>query len=1222
MGWEVELAGSGAGGYAGRRIVNVPRRDWTVESNFCHLHLHTEYSVLDGLCALDRGKDHRSPLMERAQELGQTSIAITDHGNLFGTVHFYQAARRHGLKPILGCEVYVTPGNHQDRVLVNGRQANHLVLLAEDATGWFNLVKLVSKAHLEGYYYKPRIDRGLLAQHHEGLIALSACLKGEVSEAIVDGDLKKARELAATYSDIMGKDNFFLEIQDHGIEEQHVVIREMTRMAKELNLPLVATNDVHYLRRDHAEAHEMLLCLQTQAKWSDVNRMRYGSDQFYLKSADEMAELFGEFPEALANTGRIADRCFVELALGGQKNPHFPIYECPDGLTHRNYLIQIAKDGIKRLYDVDLDKPEGAKGKEVAERFWHELGVIEKTGFVNYFLVVWDFIHAAKEMKIPVGPGRGSGAGSLIAYVMGITGIDPLRYGLIFERFLNPDRVSPPDFDIDFCQQRRGEVIEYVRQKYGQDSVAQIVTYGTLGAKTLIRDIGRAFDFPLSECDKIAKMIPDAPGTTLASACEDSGDFKEAIVHNEYAREIMKYAPQLEDMPRQTGVHAAGVVIGDMPLMEFIPLMHDKEGSTVAQWEAGPLEMAGLLKMDFLGLKTLTVVAEACAWIKKTKGIDIPIDDLPLDDPKTFELLGRGDTVGVFQVESTGMRELLKQLQMTKIEELIAMIALYRPGPMQMIPTYIARKHGREPIEYDHPLLEPVLKETYGVMLYQEQVQQAAAVLAGFSMGQGDVLRRAMGKKKEEEMAQQREAFIEGCRKKKTCDEVLAGKIFDNISKFAAYGFNKSHSAAYGIVTFQTAYLKANYPVEFMAALLSSEMGNTDKLPVLMTEAREMGISILPPDVNESYLRFAPVQDKIRYGLAGIKGVGVGAVEAMISEREASGPYKGFVDFCERLETGSANKKTLEALVKCGAFDFTGISRGRLFEGIEAALAHAVGFRKDKASGQTSLFDMLGGGDSGSGGGMTDDELLPPAQPWPDKQMLAFERELIGFYLTGHPLLSMQWTLATYNLHDVVGVMELADKTQTRVGGLITNFKKRMTKPKGEGQQPRDMGTFTLETLDGSMEAVLFPDTYQAYRNDVVENKAVMMCGRVKKDDKGSSFMVEELWPLSDVPERFTQSISLHIPVMAWSDEKMILLRDFIGAHPGKTQLFICLIYPTGEKVFIKAGNAFFVKVTEPFIKGLEKQVDKVFINARKQACMTPPSRSNGKWRTKTGKGR
>jgi len=1177
-----------------------------VEHKFTHLHVHTEYSLLDGLCAVDRGKEHISPIMERVQEQGQVALAMTDHGNLFGSIHFYKQAQKHGIKPILGCELYITPGNHQERTLVNGRQANHLVLLAENNRGFENLIELVSRAHLDGMYYKPRIDKELLAEHHEGIIALSACLKGEVAEAFMDGQDDKAKQLASQYADIMGKDHFYLEVQDHGLTEQPDVNRKLIGLSRDLGLPLVATNDVHYLAPEHAEAHEMLLCLQTQAKWSEENRMKYKSDQFYLKNEAEMRKLFGEVPDAIDNTWKIAERCNVELALGGQKNPHFPNYQCPDSLTHKQYLTQIAAEGVLRLYGVkDLAHPKDDREQVIAQRFAHEISVIEKTGFLNYFLVVWDFIHAAKEMKIPVGPGRGSGAGSMIAYAVGITGIDPLRYGLIFERFLNPERVSPPDFDIDFCQARRGEIIEYVRQKYGTDSVAQIITYGTLGAKTLIRDIGRALEIPLMECDRLAKMIPEVPGTTLAKAKKESVDFKHACQTDEYARQIMKFAPLLEDMPRQTGTHAAGVVIGEKPLMELIPLTKDKEGNVIAQWESGPLEETGLLKMDFLGLKTLTVVKEAVDNVKKTTGVELDPDALPLDDPVTYEMLARGESVGVFQVESDGMRELLRDLQINKIEELIAMIALYRPGPMKMIPDFIKRKHGRQEITYLHPLLEPILKETYGIMVYQEQVQQAAGILAGFSMGQGDILRRAMGKKKPEEMAKQREAFVKGCQHQKTCNAALAGKIFDQITEFASYGFNKSHSAAYGIVTFQTAYLKANHPVDFMAAILSSEIGNTDKLPILVADAQKAGIQVLPPDVNESGLRFTPVKGSIRYGLAGVKGVGSGGVEALIREREANGPFKGLVDFCERIESGDLNKKAIEALIKCGAFDFTELPRGRLFAGVETAMGYAASVRKDKAAGQASLFDGLA--DGGAAGVELTDTDLPAADPWPQKQMLAFEKELIGFYISGHPLLACTWTLEKFNQCTFESFASLPEKTRTRIGGLVINAQKRFTKPKGE-IPPRPMMSFRLDLLEGSISTVAFPEAFERYGLHLQPDAAVMLCGSVRKDAGGGmALAVDEVYPLDEVPARFTDSLSLHVHTATWSEEKMQQLKEVLQRHAGETKVNICLLYPDNAKVHIRAASPYNVRVSEALMKECEALVDGFYVAPKKLSGLKPP---------------
>ena len=1095
--------------------------------------------------------------MRRAVELDMQHVAITDHGNLYGVVDFYKQARSAGIKPILGCEVYVAHGSMYEKKSTDRKtQSNHLVLLAETDEGYQNLMKLVSQAHLEGFYYKPRIDKDLLRQHNRGLIGLASCLKGEVAELCVKGHLDEAERVAREYSDILGKNNFFLEVQDHGIPEQRIANEGIFQLAERTGLPLVATNDVHYLKQEHAKAHEVLLCLQTQTVMSDEKRMRYSSDQFYMKSGEEMQALFPDHPEALSNTVEIAHRCNVELKLNTEL--HFPTYEVPQGLTQKEYLIQIAKEGLNQRYGTaDLDHPKDEKEKAVADRFYHELGVIEKTGFINYFLVVWDFIHYAKEQKIPVGPGRGSGAGSILAYSLGITGLDPLHYNLIFERFLNPERVSPPDFDIDFCQSRRGEVIEYVKDKYGRDSVAQIITFGTLGAKTVIRDIGRVLEIPLPECDKLAKMIPEEPGMTLDKALKMNPEFRKASESDPNAKRILKYALVLEGLKRQPGTHAAGVVIGEKPLLELVPLTRDKDKEVVTQLEKGPLEETGLLKMDFLGLKTLTVIQETIDNVKMTKGIDIDIDNLPLDDSKTYELLNRGDTVGVFQVESPGMRDLLRSIGLTCIEELLAMIALYRPGPMQMIPDYVARKHGQVKITYDHPLLEPILKETYGILVYQEQIQQAANVLAGFSLGQGDILRRAMGKKKPEEMAKQRTKFVDGCVKTTKIPAKKAGDIFDKIEKFAGYGFNKSHSAAYGIVSFQTAYLKAHYPAEFMAALLSSEMHNTDKLPVLVAESQSMDIQVLPPNVNDSELRFKPVAEGIRFGMAGIKNVGVGAVEHIIQERQENGPYEDLVDFCSRVDTSTTNRKTIESLVKCGAFDFCDMSRGRMFNGIDFALSRASAIQKDRESGQTSLFDMLG--DDTQDDTFNHNE-LPPAEPWPESQMLSAEKELLGFYISGHPLIPYQWTLDTYSLANTQKLSEIPDKTRTRIGGLVVQFQKKFTR---KTQEP--MGVFRLETLDCPVNVVAFPETFQQFGVYLNEEAPIMVGGELCHEDP-PKLIAMEIYPLKDIPLAFTNMISIHLPGAHLEDEKLEKIKGILQRHPGRIPIRFCLQFPAGRK--------------------------------------------------------
>lgn len=1161
---------------------------------FVHLHFHTEYSLLDGAGQVKR-------VMETAQGLGMNAVAITDHGTLYGIVDFYGEARKAGIKPILGCEVYVAAGSRHDRKLEDGARSysNHLVLLAENEAGYRNLTRLASLAQLEGFYYKPRIDKELLSEHHEGLIALSSCLKGEVTAACAQGNLDAAAKSAGVYSDIMGKGNFYLEMQDHGIPEQRTANRYIAQLAKRTKLPLVATNDVHYLKPEHAEAHEVLLCLQTQTVMSDPKRMRYQSNQFYMKSGAEMQALFPDHPDALANTVEIADRCNVDLRL--DKELHFPQYEVPAGRDQKSYLTQLAREGLCRRYNIrDFDHPANEDERRIRERFEFELGVIEQTKFINYFLVVWDFIRFAHEQHIPVGPGRGSGAGSIVAYALGITGIDPLRYNLIFERFLNPERVSPPDFDIDFCQNRRGEVIEYVKRKYGRDNVAQIITFGTLGAKTVIRDIGRALEIPLKECDALAKMVPEDVGTTLDSALKDSPDFRRACETNENAKRIMKYAPVLEGLPRNPGTHAAGVVIGEKPLIEIIPLTRDKQGETITQFEMKPIGLIGLLKMDFLGLKTLTVIQDAVDSIRKTKGLDLDVSRLPMDDGPTFDLLNRGDTVGVFQVESKGMRDLLRRIGLTRFEDLIAMIALFRPGPMNMLEDYINRKHGKVAIEYDHPLLEPVLKETYGVMLYQEQVQQAANVLAGFSLGQGDILRRAMGKKDDAEMASMCDKFVQGCQKTNRIPASKAEKIFKDIRRFAGYGFNKSHSAAYAILSYQTAYLKAHHPVEFMAALLTSEIGNFDKLPLLVAEAREMGIEVLPPNVNDSVVPFKPEGNAIRYGLAGVKTVGVGAVEAMVREREANGPYTGLVDFCCRVDLQAVNRKTVEGLIKCGAFDFTHISRGRLFGGMDTALGYAARQQKDRQTGQGSLFEALD-----PGAGKNTDDILPPGEAWPESMMLSEERGLIGFYISGHPLTAHEWALKKFCLADARALESAENGTLTRVGGLVSQIEKKFTK---KTQEP--FCVFKLEDLNASVEVVVFPDAYREYGVFLQNEAPVMVCGEFAKDDE-RRLKGYEIYPLKDVHRHFAELVSIHVSAASLEDSKLNQLREILSRHPGDTPVQICLQFPTGEKVFVKADRAFKVAATEPLIRDIEHATgeDSVYVAVDKRPCR----KQNGK---------
>jgi len=1173
---------------------------------FCHLHFHTEYSLLDSSCKV-------ADAVATAKELGQEHLAITDHGVLYGVIDFYKQALKAGIKPIIGCEVYIARNGIDEKTSQSDNL--HLVLLAEDNEGYDNLMHLVSLGHLEGFYYKPRIDKKILRQYSKGLIGLSACLKGEIAEACVEGAVDKAVAQAKEYSEILGPDNFFLEMQDHGIPEQKTANKHIAEVAKRTGLPLVVTNDVHYIKQEHRDAHDVLICLQHGNLVSDTNRMSYSGDQFYMKSGAEMERLFPNHPEALANTVEIAHRCNVEFVV---ENPplHFPTFTIPpEYKNQKEYLMAIGVAGLKRLYPVnDLDHPKTDIEKRVAERFNYEVGVIEKTGFINYFLVVQDFIRWAKDHGIPVGPGRGSGAGSMLAYALGITALDPLLYNLIFERFLNPDRVSPPDFDIDFCQARRGEVIEYVKDKYGRENVAQIITFGTLGAKTVIRDIGRVLALPLQECDKLAKMVPETAGATLKQALDENPDFKRAVKENPVAQEIMKYAPILEGLPRHTGTHAAGVVIGEKPLIDILPLSRDKDKQVITQFEMKPMEAIGLLKMDFLGLKTLTVIHEAVESIRANHGVELAIDKIPLDDKKTYDLLNRGDTIGVFQVESAGMRDTLRKIGLDRVEDLIAMIALYRPGPMQFIDEFIARKHGKVKIQYDHPLLEPLLKETYGIIVYQEQIQQVANKLAGFTLGEGDQLRRAMGKKDMAVMSAQCENFISGCKKTNNIDRKLGEKLWALVEKFAQYGFNKSHSAAYGIISYQTAWLKANYPEEFMAALLSSEMGTPDKLAFLLAEAREMELNVRAPSVNESTARFRPAKGALHFGMTGVKNVGAGAVETLVQEREKNGPFKGLMDFCARMDSREMNRKTLESLIKCGAFDFCHKPRSRLFAGVDMAMSRAQSAQRDKQSGQSSLFDMFSGGPA-----QNSDDDLPAIEPWPDSEMLSAEKELIGFYISGHPLSEHEWTLRTFALQrigELSDVLEAAggeeQKAFIRVGGLVDKYKKVFTKPKKPEDSPKPYARFRLEGLEAAVNAVVWPDDFQKFEKLLEDGAPLMASGRITKDFRDElEIQVSELFPLASAHSLFADKVSLHLPETLLSQEKLQAIKKIAVEHPGPTPLNICVLLDSGEKVFIKADRNSQVTASPELVHKFEHLLgeEAVYVGARSQPFLREPPR-------------
>ena len=1154
---------------------------------FVHLHVHTKYSLLDGACHLDM-------MMDTAMRNNMPAVAITDHGVMYGCIDFYRTAKDVGVKPILGCEAYVATGSRFDRGTDAARSPfRHIVLLAQNEVGYHNLIRLVSAAHLEGFYYKPRIDKEILAQHSEGLIGLSACLKGEIASHLLEERTQDARSAASEYADIFGQDNFYLEVMDHGLSEQKKVNRLLKELSRDSGLPLVATNDVHYLAKEHAEAHEVLLCLQTQTVMSDPKRMRYRTQEFYMKTRDEMARVFSEFPGALDTTLEVAEKCNLELEFG---KLHFPTFSTPDGVPQKKYLTDLCLDGIRRLYGVtDPAKPRTEQEKTVMARFERETAIIDKTGFINYFLVVWDFVRFARENGIPVGPGRGSGGGSLVAYVLGITTIDPLRYGLIFERFLNPERISPPDFDIDFCQSRRGEVIEYVKNKYGRENVAQIITFGSLGAKTVIRDVGRVLEVPYAECDKLSKLVPDDPKIRLKQALELSPDFRRAYQTDANCKRILDYGFVLEGLYRNPGTHAAGVVIGEKPLAEIVPLARDKEKQIITQYAMEPLGEVGLLKMDFLGLKTLTVLHEAVELVRKVHGAEIDLNDLPESDKPAYDLLNRGDTVGVFQLESTGMRDLIRRVGIDTIEDLIAMIALYRPGPMNMLDDYVNRKTGKARMKYDHPLLEEILKETYGVMLYQEQVQRAANTLAGYSLGEADILRRAMGKKKPEEMEKQRTKFVDGCRETSRIRAPLAGRIFDTIAKFAGYGFNKAHSAGYGIIAYQTAYLKANYPAEFMAALLSCEIGNFDKIPVFIAEAEEMELDILPPDINASDVRFTPEKDAVRFGLAGIKSVGQGAAESIAADRGDNGPYSGLIDLCSRLDSQAVNRKVLESLIRCGAMDSLDTNRARLMAGLDFAMARAADAQRDRISGQGSLFDLMA--DDASDASSED---LPDCEPWAENEMLAGEKELLGLYISGHPLTRYASLLEKYQLASIESLPGLDDKTLTRAGGIITQVTKRITKTTKE-----NMAVLQLESLDGCVEVVVFPEAYQKYGLHLNQDSAVLVCGEVSTREAEPRIIAYEVYPLDEVPRHFTQRVSLHLPAAQTNEQRLARITGIIRSYPGTTPVVVCLQFPSGEKVFVDTDESFAVFPDERFVHELEHELgeDGVYIAVNPAPC-------------------
>lgn len=1129
-----------------------------MSDSFVHLHLHTEYSTLDGAVRIPS-------LMKKAKEFNMPAVALTDHGVMFGAVEFYSEAKKAGIKPIIGCEVYMAPGSLFEKKAASQRDASfHFTLLAENEEGYRNLVRLVSIAHLDGMYYKPRIDREHLAKYSKGLIALSGCLRGEVAMALhQDDDYKKARDIAAAYKEILGPENFFLEMHDHGLEQQRKVNAALPKMAKELGLGLVAANDVHFLTRADHEAHDVMICIGTGANVADERRMKY-IPEVYFKSPAEMRELFRDYPEACDNTLLIAERCGFEL----DTTPKYPDYEPPVGKTQNEYLREITEAGIARRYGAEADSAV------VQERYAREIALLEKQGFVNYFLIVWDFINWAKEQGIPVGPGRGSAAGSLVAYAMGITDIDPLKFKLLFERFLNPERISPPDIDVDFCQNRRPEVIDYVRQKYGERSVAQIITFGTLGAKSVVRDVGRVLGWSYGDADRVAKMIPNELGITLTGfekknketgqnehvdgAIDKNPELKAAVQNEPATAQLWDAAVKLEGLTRGTGVHAAGVVIGACELSEYIPLTRANDGSIVSQYAMGPLTDVGMLKCDFLGLKTLTVITDAQNLIRFHTP-EFEISTIPLDDAPTYELLNRGETTAVFQLESGGMVNVCRQFDLKDIEDINAILALYRPGPMDLIPDYIKRKKGLAKIKYAHPLLAEVCADTQGIFVYQEQVMQAVQVLAGYTLGGADLLRRAMGKKDKEQMALERIKFVDGCAATNDIGADKANEIFDLLEKFAGYGFNRSHSAAYAWVSYQTAYLKANYPVEFMAAVMSNEISNTDKISIFVAECERMGIRILPPDVNKSSLKFAPEEvpadleprpdgrpyhGAIRYGLAAIKNVGEAAMEAAIEER-ANGVFASLEDFCARIDSKKMNKKGLECLIKCGAFDFTGEERAQLASEVDGAMAAAASAHRDKAAGQVSLFDMF------------DAAPKPPrkagstVKPWSLTEKLAFEKELLGFYVTGHPLDEYRSVLENGKYVAIAKLREQEDKSTVSIAGALAVVEKKFTK-----KDSKPFAIVTLEDLTDSLEVMIWSEAYTRSAALLMQGAVVQITGRLDLREEGARISANEVKPIRK-PETQEKPLVLTIDRATASERDLEVIKDIIWKNPGERRVVL-----------------------------------------------------------------
>jgi DNA polymerase-3 subunit alpha len=1167
-----------------------------MSDSFVHLHVHSEFSLLDGMIRM-------GDLAKRAASMGMPAVAVTDHGNLFGAVEFYQKCKKAGVKPIFGCEIYLAPFSMEEKKeLVGRKRATHLTLLAENNEGWENLSKLVSKGHLEGLYHgKPRVDRAALRKFSKGVICLTGCISGPVNEWLHAGDESKARETLTELVEIFGAANTYVEIHDHGMEAQRRVNPILLKLAKEFGLKLVAANDVHFLDRKDHDAHDVMICIGTGHQLIDESRMRY-SPEVYFKSAEEMRTIFAELPEACDATLEIAERCNVEMKLDPTSSEKYPQFGTPDGSPREEYLMRLCTEGLVSRYGA-----EKAADPEIFGRLKYEAGVINQLGFASYFLITADFIRWAREQNIPVGPGRGSAAGSLVAYAMGITDICPLKFGLLFERFLNPERVSPPDVDIDFCQSRRPEVIDYVRKKYGERCVSHIITYGTMGAKSVIRDVARVMGLAYSEGDRLSKMIDAKPhnveekkkfgDSILSREWERNTELRETIEASSTYRDAWTYALALEGLNRNVGIHAAGIVIGDRSLDDHVPLTRGNEGEVVTQYDMGAITEVGLLKMDFLGLRNLTVIQEAVEHIRSVKP-NFRIEDVPLDDQPTFDLLNRGETMGVFQLESGGMVETCRKYQIDRIDDIIDLLALYRPGAMEFIDQMIEVKKGRKKAMYEHPLLERVCGNTYGVMIYQEQVQNAAKLLAGYTLGGADLLRRAMGKKDPEKMAKERGKFVEGCAKTNGIGEALAGKIFEKIEMFAGYGFNKSHSACYGHISYWTAWLKANHSVEFMAALLSNEIHNTDKIGVFVSECHRMGIEILPPDLNASGLRFRPAATPgggqgIRYGLAAIKNCGEAAMATAIAEREAKGKFASLDDLAGRLDSKVINKRILENLVKAGALDWTGETRAGMFARLEQVVATASSLQRDRASGQVSLFGDMGF--SAPTPSTKNFAGAPSVTEWSKDERLAHEKELLGFYVTGHPLDKFRGVIDSDRFKRL-GLIEDLQLSNPRdrfpFAGMIRSLEAKVTKT------GKPFGVLVLEDFTGSSEVVLWGESFVPARDEglLEVGKIVKMRCAVQSDERTGGFRLTG----SDVSELKPKRASANgkdvLDLVLWTsrhgDWDIEEISRILGAHPGSTPVRFHIQNSAGKRATVEASEAYRVKLDRELESALERWID------------------------------